>query len=1244
MPIETQTKSKSLLGVSDLTLAAPLRRDLIPALDSRTYASRVRLLLRTLNALRISSLEAEPTPLIEDAVTRIRAIQSFRLAIIGNDPGVVLLAVAFDGGWEPYMRRIWRDLGPLLDVIFCNCEDYLTAHDHSFADYAAWVRRAQVDTEFFYNASASTVNDLLYLRETARRQVLGQCPHDKAPDAARDEASAHRGSEEPQRQRKDLQQQAWQQALPALTALYRLTDMYPPLPGQRDGEILLRAARHLLRECAESLEIDPVTRTAAERAAVQWFKSALKPPKPPVRAHAWDRSAVQGGIVEPYKHVTHGCLVLLHLADAHAAAALLGHLAPQIVSAERQATTEPDQFVNLAFTLEGLRAAGVDDAALAQMPQEFREGMAARAGILGDFRHNHPTQWALPPRNWPAPAAAQAQQSQRVQMSSVHAVLQFQALAQPSIEWQELVGNDGHPLAAALRRFDATLRPEGVTILSVQAMQRFAKDHVQTPRDHFGFVDGISQPVIGPVGGPVIGPVSPPAGGPGAVLTRKESSDDVLPGDLLLGYDNSLGDPPLKGRLWSGSTFVVIRKLKQNVTALEAMLKENEKRGLPGAEELKARMMGRRVDGENLVTGAKDNAFDYAKDPDGQLCPLQAHVRRANARGTRPDLTVPRILRRGMSYGPRGGPGGAEPDRGLVFMAYNASIAEQFELIQSWLSGGNSSSPRLHSGLRDPFLGVAQDGDAHAFVYLDPKGQHQTIDLRSEQPFVKLEWGLYAFVPSLPALGELQAVAEEAARAKASTQKSDALRKADLRARRLAATAQIGAALIARLRLLEQAQGVDAAAAQWKIALEDIGARSTGVSQALWAAIRQLHGGVLRTPYGVLVCGHKLVMEAFEDARNFYSVDGYAQRMRKSFGEIFLGMDRGDDYRRQSAAANSAIQKIGLDEAFAATLDVTQATVRNLLDGVAADAQITVEVKDIVDEVLARLSKLWFGLPDGTDVVAGGWHWKAEPPPTCPGHFHSPSRYMFQPNPGQEAERIGQQHGQELRAAVRAHVRRQRGGTVADHGPIGNALFAAIGDNDELASTLIGVMMGFLPTVDGNLRGTLYEWMNDRSLWDLQIAYLAEPGQSARDRAHQVLLPPLRRTLQLRPVPEVVWRKAIKPHRLGTVDIEAGDMVVLSIVSAMQEGLANEAEGDDALYPLFGGKRDPDKAHPTHACPGYAMALGVLLGALAGLLESATLRPTPSPMSLRLGAPAQLKQASATAASLRPDASASASA
>ena len=50
---------------------------------------------------------------------------------------------------------------------------------------------------------------------------------------------------------------------------------------------------------------------------------------------------------------------------------------------------------------------------------------------------------------------------------------------------------------------------------------------------------------------------------------------------------------------------------------------------------------------------------------------------------------------------------------------------------------------------------------------------------------------------------------------------------------------------------------------------------------------------------------------------------------------------------------------------------------------------------------------------------------------------------------------------------------------------------------------------------------------------------------------------------------------------------------------------------------MFGGSRS-GALKTTHACPGYAMGLGVLLGLIAGLLDAGTLRPTGSPVLLML--------------------------
>src|SRR3982750_715878 len=58
------------------------------------------------------------------------------------------------------------------------------------------------------------------------------------------------------------------------------------------------------------------------------------------------------------------------------------------------AASESDmRWISIAFTFNGLRKLGVDEASLASFPDPFRQGMAARAGILGDTGINHPDHW-----------------------------------------------------------------------------------------------------------------------------------------------------------------------------------------------------------------------------------------------------------------------------------------------------------------------------------------------------------------------------------------------------------------------------------------------------------------------------------------------------------------------------------------------------------------------------------------------------------------------------------------------------------------------------------------------------------------------------------------------------------------------------------------------------------------------------------------------------------------------------------
>src|SRR4051794_38426985 len=59
----------------------------------------------------------------------------------------------------------------------------------------------------------------------------------------------------------------------------------------------------------------------------------------------------------------------------------------------RRSVDKDNRWVSFAVTWNGLRALGLDEAALATFPEEFQQGMVARASMLGDTGKNHPEHW-----------------------------------------------------------------------------------------------------------------------------------------------------------------------------------------------------------------------------------------------------------------------------------------------------------------------------------------------------------------------------------------------------------------------------------------------------------------------------------------------------------------------------------------------------------------------------------------------------------------------------------------------------------------------------------------------------------------------------------------------------------------------------------------------------------------------------------------------------------------------------------
>src|ERR1700745_3169411 len=57
------------------------------------------------------------------------------------------------------------------------------------------------------------------------------------------------------------------------------------------------------------------------------------------------------------------------------------------------ANPEFTRWISIAFTWNGLRALGVDETSLATFPEEFRQGMAGRGGLLRALGASHPDHW-----------------------------------------------------------------------------------------------------------------------------------------------------------------------------------------------------------------------------------------------------------------------------------------------------------------------------------------------------------------------------------------------------------------------------------------------------------------------------------------------------------------------------------------------------------------------------------------------------------------------------------------------------------------------------------------------------------------------------------------------------------------------------------------------------------------------------------------------------------------------------------
>jgi Dyp-type peroxidase family len=458
---------------------------------------------------------------------------------------------------------------------------------------------------------------------------------------------------------------------------------------------------------------------------------------------------IQGLLLHGHAHLHGAEFLRMRLEDRKAGRDWLRNaVLPRVTTAEAR---KPDTAIHVAFTAPGLTALGLDPEVLGTFSKQFQEGMVGdhRSRALGDQARNSP----LTPWDWGHDGI----------LHPVHGLLLVYARDREA----------AHQLAGHFRQPGTgwTLEPLPQPVLLGDSPPF---------REHFGFADGIGDPVLD-----------------GSGRGRSGAHNIIAPGEFILGYLNQSGQFPdsprvargagelINGDLGRNGSYLVVRQLEQHVIAFWRHLLDVSG-DHDAAIHLAAKMVGRWRNGAPLAKWSaaepeadpnKDDDFLYATDRAGNGCPLGAHIRRVNPRDGSPSLDPERsievskrrrLLRRGRTYGApaRGWP---EPGkilehdqddfgRGIHFLCFNANLETQFEFVQqSWIVSrklgalGNDADPILSNPDYPPGSGPSDFTIQH-----DPVNRR----LAGLPAFVTVRGGGYFFLPGCNALHYLTRVGE----------------------------------------------------------------------------------------------------------------------------------------------------------------------------------------------------------------------------------------------------------------------------------------------------------------------------------------------------------------------------------------------------------------------------------------------------------------------------------------------------
>jgi deferrochelatase/peroxidase EfeB len=373
------------------------------------------------------------------------------------------------------------------------------------------------------------------------------------------------------------------------------------------------------------------------------------------------------------------------------------------------------RWVTVAFTWNGLKALGVAESSLATFPEEFRQGMAARAEIISATGANHPDRWVG-----------------EVASPALHAIAILFA--------RDAAERERCQLEHA--KYLSGIRGVGVlSSLDLEAIPPYG-----CAREHFGYRDRLSQIAIE-------GTADQPQPGSGA---------PIKPGEFFLGYVDESGlepAPPQPETLSRNGSYLAYLRLQEHVGAFRDFLRQQA--ATPEEQELiAAKLMGRWRSGAPLVLAPlkddpalgpdmqRTNNFDYGTmDALGYACPVGSHIRRMNPRDTAENMRRRKMIRRGGTYGPPLPEDAPEDgvERGIASFIGCASLVRQFEFAMNvWANDPNFKDL---GNERDPFVGT-QDGTFDMTIPKRPI-RKRIVGLPA---FTTIKGGAYFFLPGIRAL------------------------------------------------------------------------------------------------------------------------------------------------------------------------------------------------------------------------------------------------------------------------------------------------------------------------------------------------------------------------------------------------------------------------------------------------------------------------------------------------------------